>query len=107
MLLQKGVHVMVMHKRTRLAPLQREDIYRRYKEDNIRVIDLSREYHVSRSTIYKILERGRQKDFTLHRSENHRFRCLKYGLKRLAKVERAIELRLKNEARRYNKSYPG
>jgi len=56
MLLQKGVHVMVMHKRTRLVPLQREEIYRRYKEDNIRVIDLSREYHVSRPTIYKILE---------------------------------------------------
>lgn len=98
---------MVMHRRTRLTPLQREEVYRRYIDANVRVIDLSREYHVSRPTIYKIISRGRDKDFTIHRSENHRFRCLKYGMKRLAKVERAIELRLKKEARRYNKSYPG
>lgn len=107
MLMQKGEAIMVMHRRTRLTPLQREEIYRRYRDETIRVIDLSREYHVSRPTIYKILKRGRQKDFTIHRSENHRFRCLKYGMKRLAKIEKAIELQLKKKARRYNKSYPG
>jgi transposase InsO family protein len=32
---------------------------------------------------------------------------VKYGLKRLAKVERALEERKKREARRYNKDYPG
>ena len=32
---------------------------------------------------------------------------MKYGLKRLAKVERALELKRKQEARRYNKAYPG
>ncbi len=32
---------------------------------------------------------------------------LQYGLKRLAKVEQAIQDRLKREAKRYNKTYPG
>jgi len=32
---------------------------------------------------------------------------LQYGLKRLAKVEQTIQERLKREAKRYNKSYPG
>jgi transposase InsO family protein len=32
---------------------------------------------------------------------------LQYGLKHLAKVERAIQDRLKREAKRYNKTYPG
>jgi len=35
------------------------------------------------------------------------FALLKYGLKRLAKVEADLERRRKAEARRYNKSYPG
>ena len=35
------------------------------------------------------------------------FRSLKYGLKRLAKVERELEEKRKREARRYNKAYPG
>ncbi len=33
--------------------------------------------------------------------------ALEYGLKRLAKVETELERKLKNQARRYNKSYPG
>jgi transposase InsO family protein len=32
---------------------------------------------------------------------------LKYGIKRLSKVEKKIEERLKKQAKRYNKSYPG
>ena len=32
---------------------------------------------------------------------------VQYGLKRLAKVEQTIQERLKREAKRYNKSYPG
>jgi hypothetical protein len=38
---------------------------------------------------------------------NHRFQSLKFGLKRLAKVERRLEDKRKQEARRYNKDYPG
>jgi len=40
--------------------------------------------------------------FTIHWNiNNKRFCCLQYGIKRLAKVEAALE------AKRYNKDYPG
>ena len=42
-----------------------------------------------------------------HNSCNARFRTLAWGMKRLAKIEKTIEARLKKEAKRYNKSYPG
>jgi len=43
----------------------------------------------------------------VHKSINARFRTIQYGLKRLAKVERELEERLKKDAKRYNKQYPG
>ena len=98
---------MVIHKRTRLTPLQRQAIYREYHEESKKVSSLAETYHVSRPTIYKIIHRGRQRDFSIHPSTNRRFRCLKYGIKRLSKIEEAIEARLKKKARRYNKEYPG
>jgi transposase InsO family protein len=98
---------MVLHKRTRLTPVQRKEVYDKYTIEKKRVAVLARDYHVSRPTIYKIIERGRMRDFTPHRSTNARFRCLKYGLRRLAKIEKTIEEKLKRQAKRYNKDYPG
>lgn len=98
---------MNIHKNTRLTPAQRKEIYRAYYQDNQRVTDLAQDFRVSRPTIYKALKRGRQQDFSVHDSTNHRFRCLKYGIKRLAKIEQAIEARLKQQAKRYQKEYPG
>lgn len=98
---------MVIHKRTRLTEIQRKAIYKAYTKNNIRVSALAAEYHVSRPTIYKIVHRGRLKDFSVHPSTNQRYRCLKYGIRRLAKVEAHIEAKLKREAKRYNKDYPG
>lgn len=98
---------MVIHKRTRLTPHQRQEIYKVYYNGGKRICNIAREYHVSRPTIYKILERGRQRDFSIHKSTNKRFRCLKYGIKRLSKIEKEIEDRLKRQAKRYNKDYPG
>ena len=40
-------------------------------------------------------------------STNNRFKQAYYGMRRLAKVERAIQEKLKKQAKRYNKSYPG
>jgi len=98
---------MVIHKKTRLTPLQRQEIYQAYHTDKKKVAELAREYHVSRPTIYKILARGRQRDFMIHRSTNKRFRCLQYGIKRLARIEAQLEAQRKQEAKRYNKDYPG
>jgi len=58
-------------------------------------------------TIYKTLNKVRAKQIYPLKSVNHRYRSLKYGLKRLAKVEKQIEKKLKKQAKRYNKSYPG
>jgi len=98
---------MEIHKNTRLTPLQREEIFAKHHRDHIKVSQLADEYHVSRPTIYKILSRGRKRDFSVHRSVNARFRTLQWGLRRLAKIEKDVEERLKKAAKRYNKSYPG
>jgi len=98
---------MVVHKRTKLTQIQRQEIYFKFHQQKTKVSYLAIEYHISRPTVYKILERGRKQDFSIHRSTNHRYRCLKYGIKRLSKIEKQIEDRLKRQAKRYNKNYPG
>lgn len=98
---------MTIHKRARLTPLQRQEVWHKYHTEHVRVCDLMRQYSVTAPTIYKILHHGRQQDFSLHRSINKRFRCLEYGLKRLSKIERILEEKLKAQAKRYNKEYPG
>lgn len=98
---------MVIHKRTRLTPLQRKEVYTDYHTHRIRKCDLVRKYGVSRPTIDKILKNGRKQDFSVHKSTNKRFACLPYGLKRLSKIEKSIEEKRKKHSRRYNKKYPG
>ena len=98
---------MKIHKNTRLTPLQRKEVYKDYYTHHIRKCDLVKKYRVSRPTIDKILYRGRNKDFSIHNSINKRFRCLQYGFKRLAKIETSIQEKLKKQAKRYNKKYPG
>lgn len=97
---------MVIHKRTRLTTVQRRELVQNYYS-GWRVCDLRRHYGVSTPTVYKIIHRGRLNDYSIHRSENKRFRCLEYGLKRLSKVEHEVEARLRKQAKRYNKEYPG
>lgn len=98
---------MTIHKRTRLTPLQRKELADDYYKNHVRVCDLKRKYRVSLPTIYKIIHRARDKDYSVHKSINKRFRCIEYGLKRLSKIEKQIEERLKRQAKRYNKDYPG
>jgi len=98
---------MVMHKRIRLTPHDRQKIWQLWQTGQYKVSALAEHYRVSRPTIYKTLARARKQEFLPRKSVNERFRSLKYGLKRLAKVERELEDRRKREARRYNKSYPG
>lgn len=98
---------MTIHKNTRLTPFQRKEVANKYFKRDYRVSTLSREYQVSRNTIYIIIRRARHKDFSIHKSINKRYRCLEYGFKRLNKVEAKLEKKLKNQAKRFNKSYPG
>ena len=98
---------MIVHKNTRLLPKQKLDIFDKYHNRNKKVTELADEYHVSRVTIYKVLRQVRAREYLPKKSINRRYRTVQYGIKRLAKIEKKLELKLKNEARRYNKSYPG
>jgi len=98
---------MNIHKRTRLTLLDRQEIWRLYQTRLWKVAHLAERFQVSRPTIYDVLKRARLQEFTPRDSTNQRFKTLQYGLKRLAKVEQTIQERLKREAKRYNKSYPG
>lgn len=99
---------MNIHKSSRLTPIQRKEICNRYYNDRAKVIShLADEYHVTRPTIYEIIKRGREKDFLLHKSTNARYRFLEWGIRRLSKVEKELEDKLKKEARRYDKNYSG
>ena len=98
---------MNMHKRLRLTPLDREEIWSLWQTRQWKVSRLSEQYHVSRPTIYKVLARARKQEFSPRSSDNNRFKSIKFGIKRLAKVEGVLERKRKAESRRYNKSYPG
>ena len=98
---------MNMHKRIRLTPHDRQKIWQLWQTGEYKVSRLAELYRVSRPTIYKILARARKQEFVPRKSINDRYRSLRYGLKRLAKVEHDLEEKLKRQARRYNKSYPG
>lgn len=98
---------MNMHKRIRLTPLDREEIWRLYQTRQWKVTHLAERYRVSRPTIYNVLRQARLQQFAPRDSTNARYRTIQFGIKRLAKVEAQIQARLKREAKRYNKSYPG
>ena len=98
---------MVIHKNTRLTPFRRRQLSDDYYKKHIRVCDLCRKYQITAPTVYKILHNSKNNDYSIHKSTNKRFRCLKYGLKRLSKIEKKIEEKLKKQAKRYNKKYPG
>jgi len=98
---------MNLHKCTKLTPLQRQQMWEDYSQQQLPLAVLARQYGVSRPTVYKVLQRARRQEFSPRSSTNARFRCLRYGLRRLAKIERQVEERLKRQAKRYNKIYPG
>ena len=97
---------MNMHKNTRLSPHHRQAIWLAYTQEKESVTSLARRYQVSRVTIYRALKAARGRLLKPQTSTNNRFKQAKYGMKRLAKVERGIQEKLKRQAKRYNKSYP-
>ncbi len=98
---------MNMHKRIRLTPYDREEIWRLYQTRTWKVTHLAEHFRVSRPTIYKVLRQARLQQFAPSNSTNKRYKTAQFGIKRLAKVEAKIQDRLKKQAQRYNKSYPG
>jgi transposase InsO family protein len=98
---------MVVHKHTKLTPRQRKALAYDHFVGKARKVELMAKYGISYPTVQKILARAKHGDFTVHKSINRRYQCLEYGLKRLSKVSARIEAKLKKQARRYEKSYPG
>jgi len=98
-----------MHKNTKLLPYARRELFRRWGM-GIGVTDLAREYKVCRQTVYDTIVDARLGIFHNRTSENHRYRNLAWGLKRLADVETKIGARLERKAhrmKRYEKETPG
>jgi len=52
---------MVIHKRTRITPLQRKELIKLYYVEHTRVCDLKRKYSISVPTVYKIIYRAKIK----------------------------------------------
>ena len=59
---------MNIHKRTRLTPLAREEIWRLYGTGDWTIVALAQEFRVSRPTIYKVLKRARTGEFSPRKS---------------------------------------
>ncbi len=98
---------MTIHKRMRVTPLDRQEIWKCYGTKQWTIVALAQEFRVSRPTIYKVINRARKQEFAPRKSRNTRFLQTHDGLKRLAKVEAAVEAKKKAVARRDNKDYPG
>jgi transposase InsO family protein len=98
-----------MHKNSKLLPYQRRELYRRWCQGD-QVTDLARQYRVTRKTLYEVFKKAKLGVFGNYSSKNLRYRTLEFGLKRLAKVEKAIRKKLGKQERRlnrYQKEYPG
>jgi len=54
-----------------------------------------------------VLAKARLQQFLPSNSCNKRYKMSLYGIKRLAKIEKSLQEKLKKQSKRYNKSYPG
>lgn len=98
-----------MHKNTKLLPYERREAYRRWINGD-RATDLARYFHVSRKTLYEVFHKAKLGVFENYSSKNMRYRTLEYGLKKLRKVEVALEKKIvkrEHRLKRYTKKHPG
>ncbi len=96
-----------MHKNTRLLPFMRRAMYAAW-QGGTSVTVLSKEYKVTRKIVYRVLERGRRKEFENRKSMNVRFRTIEYGLKRLSVAEAKLQKKIARKwIERYEKESPG
>lgn len=87
----------------------RRELYRRWIEGDS-IAELARHYGIARTTVYRTVKKARLAIFINLPSMNHRYRRIKYGLKKLRKTEKILEKKLakrEHRLRRYEKAYPG
>ena len=96
-----------MHPSIRLTPIDRKKIWSLYVQKKKSKVELGQIFRVSRQTIAKVIERAKHGEFYPRNSCNNRYKQAYYGIRRLSKIERGLGEKLKKQARRYEKSYPG
>jgi len=62
-----------MHTNTKLTPIMRKEIYKRWRTRKKSLRTLAEEYHVDKRVIGRIIERGKKGDFSVHNSTNARY----------------------------------
>lgn len=62
-----------MHKSTKIPPALRKEIFKKWKKDGVSQRQLAKEYHVDKRVIGRIIERGKDGDFEIRTSVNHRY----------------------------------
>ncbi len=71
-----------MHKTTKLTPVMRKEVYRRWKKGDISLRALGSAYHVDKKVIQRIIVRGAVGDFSVHTSANARYQKPAPGTKK-------------------------
>jgi len=95
-----------MHKNTKLLPSQRQLIYQRWQSGE-KILHLADRFDVSRETVYEWIRRARIGEFANRLSVNHRYKTVKYGLRKLQKVEMKTRKKQALIASRFERSHPG
>jgi hypothetical protein len=62
-----------MHEHTKITPVVRREIFARWRKEKLSLRKLGEEYHVDKKVIQRIIERGAEGDFSIHRSVNLRY----------------------------------
>lgn len=62
-----------MHKNTKLTPVIRKEVYKKWRTGEYSLRQLGLAYHVDKKVISRIIERGKKGDFSVHDSTNKRF----------------------------------
>ena len=62
-----------MHKNTKLTPVIRKEVYKKWRTGEYSLRQLGLAYHVDKKVISRIIERGKKGDFSVHSSINKRF----------------------------------
>ena len=62
-----------MHIGTKLTPLLRKEVYKKWRKEKLSQRELASQYHVDKRVIGRIIERGKKGDFSVHTSTNSKY----------------------------------
>lgn len=62
-----------MHRNTKLTERLREEVYQVWAKGEHSIRGLARDYHVDKRVIQRVIERGKEGDFSVRKSTNRRY----------------------------------